>query len=157
MTTRYLMPAVLLMAVPACRDLTVPAPNPQIAFHLNPTVVRSGDTIQARLVVHNRSDTTVRLTSGCGTLSMRSTSRNGESIAIQGGNLGCLTVVRTFEIGPRDSVVEAHPIVALVNEGSPGWKYVLPAPPGVYEVKVYVQVHVPLKLPDQAARFEVVP
>lgn len=157
MMSRYLMPALLLMVVPACRDLTVPASNPQIAFHLKPTVVRSGDTIQARLVVYNRSDTTVRLTSGCSALSMRSTFLNGKSIEIQGGNLGCLTIVRTFEIAPRDSVVEEHPIVALVNEGSPGWKYVLPAPPGVYDVKVYVQVHAPAKLADQAARFMVVP
>lgn len=153
---RYLMPAVLTLGALACGDVTVPLPNPQVVLHLSPTVAQTGDTIQVRLVLHNRSDSTLRLTSGCGSLAMRSTFLEGESIALQGGNLGCHTVVRTFEIGPRDSIVEAHPIVALVNEGSPTWRYTLPAPPGTYEVKVRLQVHAPA-LSDQTALFRIIP
>jgi hypothetical protein len=149
MRSAFAAVAASLLSAVGCSDV-VTTSGPKVDFHVAPTVVQPGDTLTARLAIHNPTGETLELQSGCSSVVMLSILRGGETAPMQ-GNFGCFTVVTSFEVPPRDSLVQTFTIIALLNEGSPTWRYTLPPTPGDYRIHLAMQV----RLPDQDADFRV--
>lgn len=142
--------AASLCFAASCAESAAPVEELRIAFSVAPGEVQAGDTLRARLAIHNQTNKAKELMSGCGTPTMLSVLRDGESVPMQGG-FGCRTVVTRLEIAARDSFVENYSVVALLNEGQSPWRYIVPPPPGGYRLHLSMQV----PLPDQYAEFRV--
>jgi hypothetical protein len=137
----------------ACSEPTGTVDDLRIGFSVQASVVRAGEPLIAKLVITNPTRDTIKVSSGSSCVATLDAVRNNERVDLQGTAFACLTVVTTFAIPPRDSLVRNFALVAMLREGQSPWRYVVPPEPGIYQLRAAMQVG----LPDEYVAFEVTP
>ena len=59
---------------------------------------------------------------------------------MRGANFGCLGVGTQFPIPPSGSLVRSYDLVAMLQEETQPFEYVVPPPAGAYAVRALMQV-----------------
>jgi len=151
---RYCL-ASLVAAFPllACSEPIGTVSDLRTGFRIEPSVVRAGDSMVAKLVITNPTDDSIRISSGSSCVTTLDALRDDRRLDLQGTAFGCLTVVTTFVIPPRDSLVRVFDLVAMLREDQSPWRYVNPPPVGAYQLRAAMEVN----LPDQYVAFQVTP
>lgn len=145
--------AAWMLPLVACADAVGTVDDLRVAFRVQPTVVQNGDSMVARLAIVNPTADTITLSSGSGCVITLDVLKDGQRVDMEGSTWACTTAVTYFRIAPRDSLVSAHDLVALLREDQSPWRYVKPPASGVYQVRAAMQVN----LPDEYAEFQVIP
>ena len=135
----------------ACAEPVGTISDLRVDFRVQPSAVASGDSLIARLTIINPTDDSIKLFSGSSCVTTLDAFRDNTRVDLRGTAFGCRTVVSTFVIPPRDSLVMTFDLVAMLREQQPPWQYVTPPPPGIYQLRAAMQVG----MPDQFASFEV--
>jgi hypothetical protein len=144
--------------VGACAALFVSCSEPpttvndlMIDFSLSRASVHPSESLEARLIIWNRTKRSIPLTSGDSCLADLEATKEGQRVELAGTAVGCLTVITHFEVAPHDSLVKTFPLAAALPQHQAPWGYVVPAPVGTYRV----QSRLPSGLPDVTAEFQV--
>lgn len=149
-----LVPALVgVLPFVACSETTGTVSDLRVEFHFDTNSVRAGDPMVATLVITNPTRDTIRVSSGSSCVATLDALRAGERVDLQGTAFGCLTVISTFAIPPRDSLVRTFDLIAMLREDHSPWRYVVPPPPGTYRLRANMQVG----LPDAYVGFSVAP
>lgn len=143
--------AVSLCSLLACTEPTGTVDDLRVDFRITPAAVQAGDSMRARLVIVNPTRDTISLHSGSSCVATLDALKDGNRLDMEGTAFGCLTVVMTFPIPPRDSLTRTFNLVARLREDKSPWRYIVPPPPGVYRLRAAMQV----QLPDAHVQFEV--
>lgn len=147
------LPTVILVGLAStgiqCHAPGGPDELPPPTFVAQPATVAPGDTFAVVFTVRNPTRDTVTITSSYGCLFFLSAFRGSDPVSMEGTGYGCITVIGTFAVPPRDSLRIAHRLVAA-QRNYPNAPTPLPA--GTYRVRTQMNA----ALPDREAVVTVV-
>lgn len=137
-TTLGLLPALF----GACGNPFAPFNGIQLSFRAVPASVQTGDSFTAILTIVNTRLDTLAFLSGDSCVATLTVTRGITPVLMTGSSFGCLAVVTSFRIPPRDSLVRAFQMEASIREDAPPFRTFL-APGGLYTIHTRMHVDLP--------------
>ncbi len=110
----------------ACSNSTAPTTRLVVSFRVEPGAAQAGDSLLAVLTISNQTPDTVTLFSGSSCVNTLRVLRDGELVTMRGANFGCLGVGTQFPIPPGGSLVRSYHLVAMLQEETQPFEYVVP-------------------------------
>ena len=150
--------AIFLWA--GCRE-PGPTPAAQVIGNVEhtltvvPTTVGPGDSFRAILTLRNEASDTLRLVSGATCIAFLHVLKDATRLPMQGSDFGCAGMLQTFIIAPREALVQAYDLVAMLKSSSDSaYQYTVRPSAGVYRLRAELLVD---GLADPEAAFTVQP
>ena len=119
---------------------------------VTPSSIRSGDSFLVTLTIVNPTIRPIQLGSGDTCVALPQVYSAGERLLWDGTGLGCLDKVSVFTVPALGVLTRQFPLVAFLEESTEPWDYVVPPPPGIYDLVMIMHVW---QLPDIERQFVV--
>lgn len=144
--------AAALFTALSCGGTPTQPSDIHASLDLSRDEVVAGESFVATLLLTNPTDDAITLGSPMGCLALPSIHRDGERLNWAGTEIYCLAIEGHHRIPARATRTIDFNLKAALRQPSAPFDYVVPAAPGVYELRMEMEVD----LPDTSATIRVI-